>query len=278
MEKFDVKNAVIRRRSVRTFDGLPLSKAVRKDLLTFAEKLENPFKVNVRFVMLDRSSGDKKENLSTNGIINGTDLFICSAVPKNAPFNLEACGYAFERMVLYAASLGVGTTIIAGTFNRKAFEKAMHLGEAEIMPVMSPLGHEAEKQSIKEKAMRKAVKADMRKGWNEIFFDGDFSVPLRRDKAGIYEDAFTAVNLAPSAVNRQPWLILKQDNVFHFYENHSKGMGSNYDSDIQRTDMGIAACHFILSMNEKGVDCRLEKLEGVQFGPTGSDYSFSIIC
>ena len=42
MEKFDVKNAVIRRRSVRTFDGLPLSKAVRKDLLTFAEKLENP--------------------------------------------------------------------------------------------------------------------------------------------------------------------------------------------------------------------------------------------
>lgn len=85
MEKFDVKNAVIRRRSVRTFDGLPLSKAVRKDLLTFAEKLENPFKVNVRFVMLDRSSGDKKENLSTNGIINGTDLFICSAVPKTLP-------------------------------------------------------------------------------------------------------------------------------------------------------------------------------------------------
>jgi hypothetical protein len=55
-------------------------------------------------------------------------------------------------------------------------------------------------------------------------------------------------------------------------------MSSNYDSDIQRTDMGIAACHFILSMSEKGVDCRLEKLEGVQFGPTGSDYSFSIIC
>ena len=44
---------------------------------------------------------------------------------KREPHGEEAFGYAFEQIVLYAESLGIGTTWIGGTMDRKAFEKAM---------------------------------------------------------------------------------------------------------------------------------------------------------
>ncbi len=61
------------------------------------------------------------------------------------------------------------------------------------------------------------------------------------------------VRLGPSASNKQPWRILLKDAVCHFYEYKEPGYSDRFNYDIQRIDLGIAAAHFDLAVNEKGI-------------------------
>jgi len=161
--------------------------------------------------------------------------------------------------VLYAWSLGIGTTWIGGTMSRERFEKAIAVKDCERMYCVSPLGYCAKKMSMKEMAMRTAVKADKRKPASELFFDRDFSAPLQGCDETI-GTALEAVRLSPSAVNKQPWRIVRNGNAFHFYEKHSKGFSGAQTGDMQKIDMGIALCHFMsmtdgtFSLSDPGID------------------------
>ncbi len=182
---FNVIEAVRSRRSVRSFDGVALSEEDRRAVIDYVNNIMTPFSVPLCFRMLDHAGAERNEKLDTKGIVTGTELYLAITVPKSAPMNLEAAGYAFEQLVLYAASRGIGTTIIAGTMDRVGFERAVHLAADEVMPVMTPLGR-AGKPTLRERAMRRAIKADSRRDWSELFFDGDFSTPLSKEAAGAY--------------------------------------------------------------------------------------------
>lgn len=62
-------------------------------------------------------------------------------------------------------------------------------------------------------------------------------------------NALEAVRIAPSAVNKQPWRIVKIGNDFHFYEKHTLGNRSGAEWDVQKIDMGIALYHFMAVTN-----------------------------
>lgn len=225
------------RRSVRTFDGRALTDEDREKLSAFPETIRNPFDLPVRFVFLSA-----KENGLSSPVISGEPMYVMAAVPK-VPHGEEAFGYAFEKLVLYAWSLGIGTTWIGGTMNRGAFEKAAGIKPGERMCCVSPLGYPAKRMSIKEFAMRKGVKADARKEPGELFFEGSFGTPLTAADP-LIRDALEAVRYAPSAVNHQPWRIVRIGNAYHFYEKHDRGYISEAVGDMQKVDMGIALCHF----------------------------------
>ena len=232
------------RRSVRTFDGTPLREEDAANILSFAGKVENPFELPIVWKLLNR----KNDNLSVP-VIAGTDIYIAGKM-RRAAHAEEAFGYTFEKVVLFAQSLGVGTTWIAGTMDRKAFERAMCLNENEVMPCISPLGYPAEKMSLRETMMRKGVKADSRLDFEKLFFDGAFDKPLSAENAGDLQHALEMVRLAPSAVNAQPWRVVRRGDCMHFYEKRSRGMASEA-WDIQKIDMGIALCHFELGAIER---------------------------
>ena len=59
------------------------------------------------------------------------------------------------------------------------------------------------------------------------------------------------VRLAPSAVNKQPWRVVVEDDAVHFFEKHSLGTEGG-SMDMQRIDVGIAVCHFHLALLETG--------------------------
>ena len=240
-------DAIRSRRSVRTFDGRSLVRDDVLKLMDFAEKADNPYGIPIEWKILDAG----KDGLSSPVIV-GTDTFIAGKMKRVAHAE-EAFGYEFEKIVLYAQSLGIGTTWIAGTMNRGAFEKAMALESDEVMPCVSPLGYPARKMSLRETLMRKGVRADSRLDFNELFFDGSFDRPLAAQSAGRLSDALEAVRLAPSAVNKQPWRIVISDGNVHFYEKPGKGYVSDDGWDIQKIDMGIALCHFELGAIESGL-------------------------
>lgn len=60
------------------------------------------------------------------------------------------------------------------------------------------------------------------------------------------------VRWAPSAVNKQPWRIIVSDHGFHFFEKHDKGYINEKTGDLQKIDVGIALCHFVMGLEEMG--------------------------
>ncbi len=247
-----ILDSIRKRRSVRTFDGNPLRPEDAQSILDFAERAENPYDISVTWKLLDA----EKHGLSSPVIV-GTGTFIAGKM-RRVPHAEEAFGYTFEKIVLFAETLGVGTTWIAGTMNREAFERAMAVSDDEVMPCVSTLGYPAEKMTLRETVMRKGIKADSRFDFEALFFEGSFDKPLSESSAGRLFEALEAVRLAPSAVNKQPWRCVCCDDKVHFYEKRSKGFVSEDGWDLQRIDVGIALCHFELAAKECGIDVSLE--------------------
>lgn len=240
-----VINHILNRRSVRTFDGQALNESDKEHLRSFMENIENPFDIPVDFKLMNA-----KEHGLTCPVVSGTDLYVGGKI-KSVPNAFVAFGYSFEMLVLYAQSLGVGTVWLGGTMNRSAFEQAMELDADEIMPCASPLGYPASKMSLREGMMRKAIKADERFPFEELFFEGTFDTPLTKERAGDLAQPLEMVRLSPSAVNKQPWRVVVADNAVHFYLKRSKGFEHGENLDMQKVDMGIALCHFALAAREK---------------------------
>lgn len=250
-----ILEAVHSRRSVRTFDGAALRPEDAQKLMDCAGKADNPYEIPIIWKLLDA-----KEHGLTSPVIVGTDRFLAGKL-RHVPHAEEAFGYSFEKVVLYAESLGLGTTWIAGTMNRSAFEQAMEVADDEVMPCVSPIGYPAKKMSVREVMMRKGVRADSRSAFGELFFDGSFVRPLSKDAAGALYEALEAVRLAPSAVNKQPWRVVVCGEKVHFYEKQSKGYVSDNGWDLQKIDLGIALCHFELVSRECGRDISMELLD-----------------
>ena len=234
------------RKSVRTFDGNPVSAEDREKLEAYIRTIENPFGIPVRFVLLDAGACGL-----SSPVLSGETLYVAGKVVR-IPYADVAFGYAFEKLVLYAWSLGIGTTWIGGTMKRETFEQAAGLSDGEMMPCVSPLGYPARKRSLRETMMRKGVGADTRMSAEKIFFDGAWGSGLPSEKQAAIAGLIEMVRWAPSAVNKQPWRVIVTEHGFHFYEKRDKGYISEKTGDLQKVDVGIALCHFVSGMEEQG--------------------------
>jgi len=233
------------RKSVRSYDGVPLRADDRARLSAFLERVETPFGIPMEFRILDA-----KEHGLSSPVVSGTELYAAGKL-KRVPLAEAAYGFAFETFVLYAASLGVGTVWIAGTMDRPAFERAMALTDGEFLPAITPLGYAAKRRTLRDAAMRRAIRADTRQPFESLFFEESFGRPLTAERAGDCREALELVRLAPSAVNKQPWRIVKQGEAFHFFKRGSLPVRA--EDDVQKLDLGIALAHFVLALEERGV-------------------------
>ena len=239
---YSAKEMINKRKSMRTFDGRPLSEAHRQALAQHIGAQKDPFGVPVTFRLLDA----KAHGLSSPVIV-GEEMYLAAKVKRMPQYEL-AFGYSFEEACLYALSLGIGTVILAASLSRAAFEKALAVGDGEVMPAASPLGYPAEKKSLRDTLMRKGLKADERLPFGTLFFEEDFSRPL--SESDPFAEALSMARLAPSATNKQPWRAVVTGNTVHFYE--YKTLKDSPLGDIQKVDIGIALAHFDLTEKENG--------------------------
>ena len=256
------------RKSVRTYDGAGISESHRRDIEEYIKEIANPFDIPVEFMLLDA-----KEHGLSSPVLSGEELYVAGKVEKK-PYADVAFGYSFEKLVLYAWALGIGTVWIGGTMKREVFEKAAGVKEGEMMPCVSPLGYPAKKKSLKESMMRKGIGADSRFPGDKLFFAEEWGKALTPpdDMADILE----MVRWAPSAVNKQPWRIIVKDGIYHFYEKKDKGYVSDATGDLQKIDVGIALCHFVMGLEEKGRQAEVSVSDpGIQI-PDNSEYIASV--
>ncbi len=273
---FPVEKTVKARSSIRTYENRGLSKNEKDRINTYIANLSNPFSIDVTFRLLEKAASSDGEKLGTYGVIKGAGNYIGASV-SDGELALEALGYSFEKLVLYATSLGLGTCWLGGTFNRSGFAAAMNLKEGDLFPCISPIGYPTGKKRTLESVMRWASKSDQRKEWSELFFKEDFSQPLTKAEAGEFAFPLEMLRLAPSAVNKQPWRIVKDKDAYHFYLARSL-KSDNAKTDLQRVDLGIATCHFHLAALEKGLPGTFKKLVNPEIqSPEQMQYVFSWI-
>ena len=246
------KELIKLRTSIRSFDDKEIEATKFQKLKDYIEHINNQSKIKARFTLTTNKSDNKEpRKLGTYGIISGANTFIVGILDKDEKDSVEF-GYLFEKIILFATDLDLGTCWMGGTFSKANFENNIELGENEYIPIVSPVGNKKEKPKLFDKIMRAGAGSDKRKPWSELFFQEDRSVPLNEATAGLYTTPLEMVRIGPSASNKQPWRVIKDDNKFHFFLSRTKGYGiPSYD--MQKNDMGIAKCHFELTANELGL-------------------------
>jgi hypothetical protein len=234
----------------------------------------------VKFHLIEKSfnSDNQKVKLGTYGFIKGAHYFI-AGVLKKQEFDHEDYGYLLEKIVLHLTDLNLGTCWIGGTFSRSEFSQLIKVGKDEFIPAETPVGFTTERRSLRDNIIRWSAGSKNRKPWNELFFDSTFDHPLTEANADNYAFPLEMVRLAPSASNKQPWRILKQNGQFHFFLQRTAGYDKIIKSvDLQRVDIGIAMSHFELTAKElkitgswKILENSFPKTENLQYVVTWTD-------
>ena len=215
-----------------------------------------------RFELAAATGEDQRalHRLSTYGFIHNPPAFLIGA-SRPAPFNLENFGYRMELLVLHATDLELGTCWLGGTFSRSAFMHKIRAAEEESIPAVCSVGHiNADSSAVDQAAVTgQGAGSQYRLDWESLFFDGEFGTILSPQAAGDYAGALEMVRIGPSASNKQPWRIVKQGDLWHFYLQRTKGYREWWlarlmaIADMQRIDLGIAMCHFALAAGETGL-------------------------
>ena len=217
-----------------------------------------PFGVDVRFALLNFDEMDIGEfrGLGTYGVIRGARQFIVGAV-RNRPGAMEDYGYAMEKNILTATSMGLGTCWLGGTFNRAGFAGKIKVAKDELLPAVTPVGYPADSRSLIDRLFRFSAGSDNRKPWDELFYEGNDETALTKESTGRYATPLECVRIGPSASNKQPWRIIRDGDGFHFYVRRTPGYDIYFGPiRLQNIDMGIAMCHFELSSREAGLHGR----------------------
>ena len=253
MGKLDLNSideAIQKRYSCRTYSGEAPNKQALDSLKNLVQSRKvGPMGSSLRFLQVSSEDGDTAalKGLGTYGTIKNPAGFILGAV-EAGPFDMEDFGYVMEELILFAAQLGIDTCWLGGTFNRSKFADHMQLAKGESQPCVTSFGIAADKRNLVDRIIHHRAASNQRMAWEKLFFDRDFSQPLDKMAAGDFAAALEMVRLAPSASNKQPWRILREENNWHFYLQRTP----NYPppalklADLQRVDIGIAMCHFDL--------------------------------
>ncbi len=274
-----VRELIVKRRSWRSYRDEDLSEEVKDRLHEAISGLEPPpFGSKMRFSLIESSMQEKKRVKGTYGVSKGACNFLAGALmPGDMAF--EDFGYSMEALILFITSLDLGTCWIGGTLNRSYFGEKMGLRPGEIIPAITPVGPVTDKRSLLDSIFYLSAGSKNRKPMHELFFENDFNTPAPPGSASQYADALEMVRLAPSAVNKQPWRIVKKDGIFHFYLCRALGYNAFFsDVDMQRIDMGIAMFHFHSSAYEAGLNGRWAVIDpGISSLPQRTHYRVSWI-
>jgi len=250
------------RHSVRTYQPFPIPD---KDKQTLIDTMHTVSIDGQRFAWFERPPGDTLvERLGTYGVIKGAHAFLVGVLPRGAKEDKKAAtqfGWHFEQVILKATELGLGTCWLGGTFNPHTFARDINLQEDEQIVMVSPVGFAADSKHFIDEVTSQVADSSSRLPWESIYFTRYLENPLSEAEAGTFARPLEMVQLAPSAVNTQPWRVIRNARGFHFYGMDIRYYGIKRIDFLRNNDMGIAMSHFALACRELELEGKWQKLD-----------------
>jgi nitroreductase len=247
-----VQQLIKNRHSCRTFEKRSIESPKLAEFEKFVKLCSNE---TFRFDIIEKSVGPEGQKLGTYGVIRNSRVFV-AAIAKKKTADMCELGSVFETIVLYGAEKGFASCWLGGTFDRTGFGEMLNIADDEFIPIVIPFGYAARRKSILERLMRVFAGSANRRPWNELFYKFSQETPLTPEEAENYRLPLEMLRLAPSAVNKQPWRVIKDGLGYHFYLSRSKGF-QKYSYDIQLIDIGIALSHFVLTARDNHLRGRI---------------------
>jgi len=173
------------------------------------------------------------------GKIKGTKTFAALICEKGAA--PEHIGYIGEALALECAALGLGTCWLGGTYSRSKALELVSLGENEKLSCILSIGIPDEQYVERPRKSVEKLTGLSNEAFNALHEWQQYAVECARK--------------APSAVNRQPWSFVVEDNAVIV-----KNTSDNYG--YGRLDCGIAMLHIELGAAHVGVYGEWSKGEG----------------
>jgi len=224
--------ALLRRRSRRLYEARPLSGEVL-DRLTATCNEFRPFDT-ARAVPMKHSEDVFKGIIGAYGKIRGAPFFLAFVGDTGDRYVQEKVGYTGEGIVLEATALGLGTCWVGKSFDRGIASSFVEMKKQERVLAVAAVGYAAGETSFEERLFTGFGMTHKRK-------------PLASLVSGMPEtewpdwvrESLPAAQLAPSAINRQPWrFLVEPDCISISVDNLHDSLGIS-----KRLDCGIAMLH-----------------------------------
>lgn len=261
MKKSEFTEIIPQRYSCRIYQDTAISARHQDHLQQFISNLgTGPFGTPQRFALVAATEEDRSalKKLGTYGYIKNPPGFVVGAT-KAGVFDLEDYGYQMEKIILEATRLGLGTCWLGGTFTKSSFPQKIATSSDEYVPAVSSIGYQGNGRRLIDVIRRRDAQVERRLDWDDLFFNHGFNTPLTMAEAGDFFVPLKMVRLGPSASNKQPWRVVRNETGFHFFLLRTPGYRENWlvrwatVADMQRLDMGIAMLHFELTAREQGL-------------------------
>ncbi len=248
----DWYQAIFIRHSRRKYSSTPIDKEKLDSLGELIDEL-NRNTSGARVALVRSHDGSIFSGIRGGyGVIKGAPAYLGFISEPQTPGSYERLGYIGEAAVLEATALELGTCWVSGTFDPHAAAGQLELAAQESLVAVSPLGYPQNSYTFTEKLMSGFAGSRKRKPMEQIC-TGE---PLD-DWPDWAKTAAVAARIAPSAVNRQPWIFRYEGGTLSI---ETSGSGNGRYS--KRLDCGIALRHLLV-----GAQQALGREVSVEFTP-----------
>ncbi len=227
-------SAVFRRHSVRTFTSRPLPPEVVESIKAEITQI-NTVEAGMHFTLRTDSPGPFQSFRRSYGAFHNASDYVAVIADTSYPYARERAGFHAERLALYCVSLGLGTCFVSGTYDHRAVDARIRVGETLLF--LLAIGYEDTSRRPSLTARITTALTHRRTMEPEDFIIGAPEDCRRALASPQFRKALKAVATAPSALNRRPARIAVGSDM-------SVRALAKGDSEADMIDLGIAMANF----------------------------------
>ncbi len=216
----DVLVAMRQRRSVRSYQDLPVEPALCEHLLAFPKTVDHLSNFPPRIALISGSEQTQQVltyMVGSYGLVNNAPHLLVGIVPEENDAALLDLGYVLEQVVLRATQLGLGTCWVTGSYDAQRAGNSVGLEAGEKAAAVCALGHPAQDRwgRFHSRIIRRVATGHRRKPLRDVVFSEKWGEPwFPSDADSTLATILAHACLAPSAHNRQPWrFIVRLDRL-----------------------------------------------------------------
>ncbi len=243
----DLCTAIRIRRSVRRYAAQPVPQDLLDRLTTVAREADHLIRPGARVERVDgreQVAGVLARYAGVYSLVQGAPHLLIGIIPKDAPEDRADLGYVLERVVLEATRLGLSTCWMTGSYRRDRAARAVPLRPGEQVAAVVALGYARTDPLARfhDGTVRRLARSHRRLPLTQIAFADRWGQPLCPEEVDPTRvEMLECARLAPSALNRQPWRFIVEEETIH--------LALTAPAPI---DAGIAMAHIALSAQALG--------------------------